>query len=117
MISGLNFVLIHVSSVTNVLPFYTEKLHLEVESQGPDFVQFKQPGGQGAIFALSADGLNDPIANAELWWYVDNAEATLADLQQQDVTIVDPLTDMPFGRTFTIQDPEGHKMYMLQSAR
>ena len=47
MLNGLNFVLAHVPSIAEVLPFYTEKLEFEVETQVPGFVQFKQPNGQG----------------------------------------------------------------------
>jgi predicted enzyme related to lactoylglutathione lyase len=48
---------------------------------------------------------------------VDNAEATLAQLQARDIPIVDPLTDQPFGRTLAIQDPAGNKIYLLQLAQ
>jgi len=33
------------------------------------------------------------------------------------VTIVEPPHDMPFGRVFSIKDPTGGTLYMLQLAR
>lgn len=117
MLNGLNFVLAHVPSIEQVLPFYTEKLGLEIEAQGPGFVQFKQPGGEGASYALSEEGHVEPKSSVELWWYVDDAEATLAQLQQRDIPIVEALADQPFGRTLAIQDPAGNKIYLLQLAQ
>ncbi len=116
MFNGLNFVIAHVSSIVEVLPFYTEKLGFEIETQMPGFVQFKQPHGQGAAYALSEEGPVKPDTSLELWWFVDDAEATQAKLRSLDISIVQPLTDEPFGRTLAIQDPAGNKLYLLQLA-
>lgn len=116
MLNGLNFIIAHVPSVEQVLPFYTEKLGFEIEDQLPGFVQFKQPKGEGATYALSEEGHVEPKSSVELWWFVDDAEATQARLQELDIPIVEPLADQPFGRTLTIQDPAGNKIYLLQLA-
>jgi predicted enzyme related to lactoylglutathione lyase len=117
MFKGLNFVLAHVPSIAAVLPFYTEKLGFEIEAQAPGFVQFKQPNGQGASYALSEEGHVEPKSSVELWWYVDNAEATRAQLLARDIAIVEELADQPFGRTLAIADPAGNKIYLLQLAQ
>jgi predicted enzyme related to lactoylglutathione lyase len=52
-----------------------------------------------------------------MWWYVDDAEATLAQLQAREIPIVEALADQPFGRTLAIQDPAGNKIYLLQLAQ
>ena|SRR5579859_1543278 len=117
MLNGLNFVMAHVPSIEQVLPFYIEKLGFEIEDQLPGFVQFKRPKGEGAVYALSEEGQVEPRMSVELWWYVDDAQATLAELEDREVPIVEGLTDQPFGRTLTIQDPAGNKIYLLQLAR
>jgi predicted enzyme related to lactoylglutathione lyase len=117
MLNGLNFVLAHVPSIAQVLPFYTEKLGFEIEAQAPGFVQFKQPNGQGAAYALSEEGHVEPKSSVELWWFVDDAEATLAQLQAREIPIVEALADQPFGRTLAIEDPAGNKIYLLQLPR
>ena len=117
MFKGLNFVLAHVPSITEILPFYTEKLGFEIEDQLPGFVQFKQPNGQGATYALSEEGHVEPRSSVELWWYVDDAEATLAQLRAREIPIVEELADQPFGRTLAIADPAGNKIYLLQLAQ
>lgn len=117
MLNGLNFVLAHVPSIEQVLPFYTEKLGFEIEAQAPGFIQFKQPKGEGATYALSEEGNVEPRMSVELWWFVDDAATTLAQLQAREVAIVDALSDQPFGRTLAIQDPAGNKIYLLQPTR
>ncbi|GAC1575806.1 MAG: hypothetical protein NVS4B1_01630 [Ktedonobacteraceae bacterium] len=114
--TGLNFVMIHVADVHAAKDFFTEKLGLELETQVPDFVQFKQPGGSGASLAIGK-GDTTPDIGTELWWYVENAEQALATLQQRGATVKEPLTDMPFGRTFSIQGPGGYVFYLLQLAQ
>ena len=113
--TGLNFVMIHVADVAAAKVFFTEKLDLEVETQAPDFVQFKQPGGNGAVLAIGT-GNTTPDIGTELWWYVENAEQAFTTLQQRGVTIKEPLTRMPFGQTFSIEGPGGYVLYLLQLA-
>ena len=113
MLTGLNFVMLHVPDVAEATTFYTEKFGLEIDTQMPDFVQFKQPAGNGAILALGKGNTN-PDPGTELWWYVDNAETALATLRERNVKIANPVTDMPFGRTFSIEAPGGYTLYLLQ---
>ncbi len=116
MLTGLNFIIMHVSNVAEATTFYTEKLGMTIEDQAPDFVQFKQPAGNGATFALSK-GESMPSTGTELWWFVDDADATLATLQGKGVEVADMPKNEPFGRTFSIKAPEGYTLYMLQLAR
>jgi predicted enzyme related to lactoylglutathione lyase len=111
MIQGLQFVILHVDDLEAARAFYTGKLGFAVELEVPGFIQFKQPGA-GATFAVSPvePGL-DPI---ELWWFVDDADATHADLLAKGVKIVTPPHDEPFGRAMAIEDPSGAKQFLLQ---
>ena len=117
MLQGLNFVLLHVTDIEKAIAFYTEKFGLVIEAQGPGFVQFKQPMGQGATFALSSEGDGSPVQNVELWWYVDDADAAHADLVAKNVPVAQPLKDEPFGRTFAIRDPFGNTIYLMRLAQ
>ena len=114
MLLDLNFILLHVPELAKVIPFYTEKLGLAIEDQAPGFVQFKLPPTGGAIFAITQEGDGAPVHGVELWWHVDDADATFEDLKARDVEIVDQLQDRPFGRTFSIKDPAGNTLYMFQ---
>ncbi len=113
--TGLNFVMLHVADVAAAKDFFIEKLDLEMETQLPDFVQFKQSGGNGAALGIGK-GDTTPDIGTELWWYVENADEAFATLQQRGATVKEPLTNMPFGRTFSIEGPGGFVLYLLQLA-
>ena len=114
MILGLDFVMLHVPNLEQARSFYTEKMGFAVEDQQPGFVQFKQDEGMGAIFALQEDARVAPYEGVELWWMVDNADATYATLLSHDVEIVSQPSDQPFGRAFIIKDPAGNVINMFQ---
>lgn len=115
MLTGLNFVMIHVKDIAAARAFYTEKFGLSVMVEGPEFLQFAQPGGQGASFAIGVSESAVPISEGtELWWYVDDADATHADLVAKGVKIVATPHDEPFGRAFSIKDSAGNTIYLLQ---
>jgi predicted enzyme related to lactoylglutathione lyase len=117
MLQELDFVMVYVPDLAQAINFYTEKLGFVVEDQMPEFVQFKRHASGGAIFALAKQGDGTSLKNVELWWHVDDADATFADLAAKDVQIVNQLADEPFGRTFSIKDPAGHTLYMFQPAQ
>ena len=114
MILGLDFVMLHVPNLEQARTFYTEKIGFAVEGQQPGFVQFKQYDGKGAIFALQEDAGVAPHEGVELWWIVDNADATYNTLVSRDVEIVSQPSDEPFGRAFIIKDPAGNTINMFQ---
>jgi predicted enzyme related to lactoylglutathione lyase len=114
MLLGLNFVMLHEPDIEQARAFYTEKLSFAVEDQQPGFVQFKQLAGMGAIFALQEHADVSPHEGVELWWMVDDADATYATLVSKDVQIVSQPSDEPFGRAFIIKDPAGNIINMFQ---
>ena len=123
MNSSVQFIVRHVTDIAAARAFYTEKLGFEVEAEQPGFVQFKAPGG--APFAISLASA-DPVAAElpggqsealELWWYVDDADATCAELKDRGVEIVFPPKAVPFGRAFAIKDAAGAYCFVLQPPR
>lgn len=123
MNSSVQFIVRHVSEIAAARAFYTEKLGFKVEAEQPGFVQFTAP--DGAPFAVSLASA-DPVAKElpgghseplELWWYVDDADATYAELEAKGVEVVFPPKDMPFGRAFAIKDATGAYCFILQPPR
>ncbi len=114
MLQGLNFVMLYVPDIEQARAFYTEKLGFVVEGQQPGFIMFKQNAGIGATFALQEQAGVAPHQGVELWWLVDNADATYATLVSHNVEIVSQPTNEPFGRAFTIKDPVGNIINMFQ---
>lgn len=111
--NGLQFVFLHVPDVAATRAFYTAKLGFAIEAETPSFVQFAQPNGQGASLALGQE-TETTSKEPELWWYVDDADATYAALVAQSVEVVTPPADMPFGRIFAIKGPDGQVLNFLQ---
>ncbi len=109
---ALNFILLHVRDIAAERDFYQDTLGLELEGQGPDFVQF-QPNGAASL-ALSADEPVAPQTHVELWWQVEQADALHAALMQRGTTIVSAPKDEPFGRAFSAKDPEGNQINFYQ---
>jgi len=114
MLTGLNFVMIHVQDMTAARAFYTEQLGLTVADENPAFIQFAQPGGQGATFAIGVAENATPLnEGTELWWFTDDADAEYAALVARGVTVVEEPHDMPFGRTFAIKDTADNTISFL----
>ncbi len=87
MLHGLDLVLIEVPSVAALRDFYINTLGFELELDGQQFIQLRRPGADGASLALSESADAKPTSNPQMWWYVDDADATCAELAQRGVQI------------------------------
>jgi predicted enzyme related to lactoylglutathione lyase len=110
MMNGPNFVIRNVRDLDETKRFYSDKLGFQVEAEQPGFVQFAKTGG--ATYALV--GVSGQEAT-EVWWNVDDVDATQERLRAKGVEIVQPPKDEPFGRTLVIRDGAGNTLYLLQS--
>jgi len=100
------FVLEYVTDIEASKRFYVEVLGLEVERDHPVFVQFNH-------FAIASDESMSGNRDPEVYWLVDDVEATFNELSQQTEVIL-PLKQMPFGKVFSIKDPAGQPVYLLE---
>ena len=68
---------------------------------------------------LGQDGLDKAYATpsklkrttAGVFVYLDEADAHYAQAQAQGAEIVEPLADLPHGRSYTVRDPQGHSWF------
>ena len=108
----LDFVSIQVLDMQKSEAFYTETLGFKKgQSPNPHAVVFDT--GDGAIFAI-----RPPLTELEstaargtgiaLWFRVPDADALYQQVFAKGVQILQPIEDGPFGRVFTLQDPEGY---------
>lgn len=111
MLHGLSFIIMHVPDVDRAKTFYVDRLGFQVENEQPGFVQFVNTAG--ATFSLGPEEAGDPI---ELWWRVDDVDATHRDLAARGVEIISPPKDEPFGRAMAIGDGSGATLYLHQPA-
>jgi predicted enzyme related to lactoylglutathione lyase len=110
MFNGLNFVIRNVRDLDGTKRFYTDKLGFRIEAEQPGFVQFAKT--DGATYALAENAAGEAT---EVWWNVDDVDATQEQLRAKGVEIVQPPKDEPFGRTLVIRDAAGNTLYLLQA--
>jgi predicted enzyme related to lactoylglutathione lyase len=109
MLNGPTFVIRNVRDIDGTRRFYTDKLGFRVAAEQPGFVQFAATGGAAYALAANPDG-----EATEVWWNVDDVDATEEQARARGVEIVQPPTNMPFGRTLVIRDAAGNNLYLLQ---
>ncbi len=100
------FVVAYVEDIAAARRFYADVLGLAVQREHPTFVQFES-------FALASDAPRNPACREELYWLVDDAEATAAELAGR-AEIVLPLETTIFGTVFAVRDPDGRSRYLLE---
>ena len=105
--------LFYVADVPASAAFYTRLLgHPPVEAS-PGFALFVLAGG-GKLGLWKRAGVA-PLAEAsagaaEIGFVSADVDATCAAWQAQGITIVQPPTEMEFGRTCCGLDPDGHRL-------
>jgi predicted enzyme related to lactoylglutathione lyase len=109
MSNGPNFIIVHVGDTAKARQFYGETLGYTVEAESPGFVQFNSTNG--TTLALSTEQGGDPV---ELWWFVEDADASHDTMRTNGIEIVSAPRDEPFGRAFAIKDPSGNTLNLLQ---
>ena len=103
------FMVEYVADIEAARRFYADVLGLEVERHSPAFIQFNH-------FAIATDESMSGSRAPEMYWLVEDAEEALKELAQKG-EISMPLTQMPFGKVFGINDPDGQTQYLLEFAK
>ena len=109
-----HFLILHVASPAASAAFYAGLLERQPVEASPGFVMFALSDGlmlglwacDGVVPAASA-----AIGGSELAFPVgaaDAVDATHAAWSGRGVTILQPPTDLDFGRSFVAADPDGH---------
>ncbi len=103
------FVIEYVTDIEAARRFYVDIVGLQVQRYHPVFVQFEN-------FAIASDESMSGTRDPEIYWLVEDVQASFADLSQKaDVTM--PIKQMPFGQVFAIKDPTGRPLYLLEFAK
>jgi catechol 2,3-dioxygenase-like lactoylglutathione lyase family enzyme len=114
-VKGPDFVALQVRDLQTSAAFYTDRLGLR---QAPD----SPPGA--VVFATEPIpfALREPLVDLDavdrlgwgiaLWMRCDDADRLCDELRRADVPIVVEPADSPFGRTFTLADPDGYLVTM-----
>uniref|UniRef100_UPI0038D40DFA VOC family protein n=1 Tax=Deinococcus sp. TaxID=47478 RepID=UPI0038D40DFA len=76
---------------------------------------FVSAGGAGLALRMT-DGLTPPLgAGVTVYFTVRDLQGFHDDVGARGAVLSEPLHDMPFGRTFTVQAPDGHQLGFWQA--
>jgi len=112
------FISIAVSDVSRSAAFYERHLGgvRDTFDFGPDAVAFVG----WPTFALSAarrpgqPGPSPETTSIHLWWRASDAQALYERMVEAKIHILTEPFDGPFGRTFTMADPDGYRITIYE---
>lgn len=110
---SLGFTLLFVENPMKSRRFYQEILNLKPVEESPTFVMFALKNGVmlGLWSKYTAEPRVDATAGAlEICFPANDVDALYENWGKKGVTILQKPTDMDFGRTFVILDPDGHRI-------
>jgi len=118
-----NFILLYVESPAASARFYAGLLGSDPAEESPTFAMFRLPSG--AMLGLWSRHTVEPAAQAagggaEIATVVPTPEAVDAacrDWHGRGIAILQPPTDLDFGRTFVALDPDGHRLRVFCPAQ
>ena len=112
-----SFILLPVADPTASAAFYERLLGRTAVEASPTFAML--PLREGVMLGLwQRDGVEPAPAAApggsEVAFIAADVDATHADWAAKGTAILQPPTDMDFGRTFTAADPDGHRLRVFR---
>ncbi len=110
-LQGPDFITLHVRDLEASRRFYAEVIGFPLSPEiRPNAVAFSTKPISFAIrkAQVDLDAVSQLGHGVILWFKADDAAAFHKLLTERSVTIVQSLTDSPFGKTFTFRDPDGY---------
>jgi predicted enzyme related to lactoylglutathione lyase len=110
---SLGFVLLFVSNPQKSSLFYQEIFAIKPIEESPTFVMFALKNGvmMGLWSKHTAEPRVEAAAGAlEICFPAENVDALYEEWGKKHVTVTQKPTDMDFGRTFVVLDPDGHRI-------
>ena len=108
---GPDFVALQVRDLETSRRFYTERLGLEVDPNGPpNAVVFRTEPVPFAVRepSVNLDAVDRLGWGIALWMKCDDSDELYRSLQSGGVEIAQEIFDGPFGKTFAFVDPDGY---------
>lgn len=110
-VTGLDFVALQVRDLEASRRFYTERLGLEVDPNGPpNAVVFRTEPIPFAVREpmVDLDTVEKLGWGVALWMRCEDADGLCRSLRSSGAEIAQEPSDSPFGRTFAFVDPDGY---------
>ena len=118
-VTNPDFIALQVRDLVASQTFYTEQLGLTVDPHSPPNAVVFQTEPAFAIRApmIDLDAVPRLGWGVVVWLACDDADALHAALVAAGVPVIQPPFDGPFGRTFTITDPDGYTLTLHNTTR
>lgn len=119
MTAELSLVILYVDSPPRSAAFYADLLGRAPIEQSPTFAMVALR--EGVALGLWSRHTVEPGAEAqggggEIAFTAADVDAVHADWARRGIAILQPPTEMEFGRTFVALDPDGHRLRVLRPA-
>lgn len=110
---SLGFTLLFVANPQNSGLFYQELFNLTPVEESPTFVMFALKNG--VLLGLWSKYTAEPRVEAspgalEICFPAEDVDGLYDEWSKKHVTVAQKPTDMDFGRTFVVLDPDGHRV-------
>lgn len=118
-----SYILLYVDAPQASARFYSDLFGQTPVETSPGFALFVLENG--VKLGLWARSAVTPEAGAETGGceigvavpQAEDVDATCAAWRERGATILQPPIDLPFGRTFTAADPDGHRIRVVDGAK
>ena len=113
-----NFVILYVDNPISSAAFYARLLDRPALETSPTFAMFSLHDGVmlGLWSRHGVEPKASPPGGSEICFTVGDVDAVHADWVKRGLTVIQPPTDMDFGRTFVAADPDGHRLRVFRPA-
>lgn len=107
----LDSVIIYTHNLQKAVDFYQNRLNLSLDLAEETYASFRlEPG-----INLGIKQLEQKLSKTQtIVFECENVEHQASSLQSQGVELVKPVTLEPYGKEFTIRDPDNNKIEYLQ---
>lgn len=111
--ANLGFVLLFVANPQKSSLFYQELLEMKPIEESPTFTMFALKNG--VLLGLWSKYTAEPRVEAspgasEICFPATDVDALYESWSKKHLTVAQKPTDMDFGRTFVVLDPDGHRI-------
>ncbi|GMA15841.1 VOC family protein [Deinococcus metallilatus] len=106
----LAFVTLHTPDYPAARAYFTEVLGFEPTEERPGANAFVQASGAGLAIREDREARPPLGVGVTAYFIVPDLENYHTQLARRGAEIVEPPHDMPFGRTFTVKTPDGHRL-------
>ena len=103
-----------VANVQQMARFYEGALGVEPDRQHGHWLPFQLGGATFALHGIDGEPDGDVLHRTNLSFEVDDIEATLARFEALGAKVMRGIADEAFGKSATLQDPEGRQFWLVQ---